>query len=281
MKNFAAVLCLVLALWAFDSRETLAAEKESVYDRVMRTGTIRCGYYIWPPFLVHNANSGKIEGVGVEVFEEMARLLSLKVAWAEEVRTDTMFEGYKSGRYDLLCGPVAITPVRARVADFTRPFLFSPLRLYAKADDARFDNGLAAADSASIRYALLDGEFGAIIRDESFPHTQPVALPALSSPAELMLTLATGKADITVTDPIQFLLFDRQNPGKVREVKGPPVRVVPLGYSVPPGEERLKNVLELTLDSMLETGFIARILKQNPDYERSLLLPAKRYADSP
>lgn len=277
MKKIAAALCMVFALCLFDSRETFAAEKESAYDRVMRTGTIRCGYYLWPPALVRDPNTGRMGGFGVDLFEEIGRQLSLKIEWAEEVGNDTMFEGYETGRYDLLCAPVVPTPARARVADFTKPFLFAQYRMYAKAGDTRFDNHFEAANDPSVKYALLDGEFGAILRTELFPKSQPVALPAMSSPAELIMTLATGKADVTITDPVQFLLFNRENPGKVREVKGPPVRVSSLSFSVPPGEERLKNMLDVTLDNLQETGFVDRVLKQAPEYDRTLLRPVKAY----
>lgn len=256
-----------------------ASEKESAFDRVMRTGTIRCGYYLWPPVLVRDPNSGKMSGIGVDIFEEIGRLLSLKIEWAEEVGNDTMFEGYKTGRYDLLCAPVGATPARARVAEFTRPVFFSPFRMYAKAGDTRFDNALEKANDPSVRYAQMDGEFGAIIRSEVFPRTQSVSLPAMSSPAELMMTLATGKADITVTDPVQFILFNRKNPGKIHEVAGKPVRVISLTYSVPPGEERFKSVLNVTLDTLLEDGFIDRVLKQEPEYDQSLLRPSRPYEE--
>ncbi len=135
MKNILlALMLLFLAMpaWAEDS------PKESTYDRVMRTGTIRCGYYIWPPFLAKDPNTGKLSGIASDMMDEIGKQLSLKVEWVAEVDTSTMFEGYSTGRYDLVCGPVASTPARARVVDFTIPFAYGSYYLYVKEGDLRF-----------------------------------------------------------------------------------------------------------------------------------------------
>ena len=79
------------------------AAKESVYDRVMRTGTIRCGYNTEPPFVVIDPNTRKVSGAGVDIVEEMGKLLGLKVEWAEQVGWDMMAAGLQNGRYDLAC----------------------------------------------------------------------------------------------------------------------------------------------------------------------------------
>lgn len=55
--------CVVL-LMAFPA---FAAEKESSYDRVMRTRTLRCGYGIFQPMIMKDPNTRKISGIFVDI----------------------------------------------------------------------------------------------------------------------------------------------------------------------------------------------------------------------
>ena len=61
------------------------AEKESVYDRVMRTGVIECGYFVEPPFTIRNEATGEFSGIAVDLIELIARDLNLKVEWKEQI----------------------------------------------------------------------------------------------------------------------------------------------------------------------------------------------------
>lgn len=55
LLSFFLLLVFAASAWAGDA-------KESAYDRVMRTGTIRCGYFIWPPGFSIDPNVGKRSG---------------------------------------------------------------------------------------------------------------------------------------------------------------------------------------------------------------------------
>ena len=59
------------------------AKKETTYERVMRTRTIRCGYFVWPPFLTKDLNTGALSGLNYDVAEEMGKLLDLKIEWSQ------------------------------------------------------------------------------------------------------------------------------------------------------------------------------------------------------
>src|ERR1039458_8039271 len=57
----------------------------SAKDRVLKRGVIRAGYAIYPPASFKDPNTGKISGICVDVLEEAAKNLGLKVEWTEEV----------------------------------------------------------------------------------------------------------------------------------------------------------------------------------------------------
>ena len=74
---------------------------ESTYDRVMRTGTLRCGYINYPPHFQIDPATGQKSGISYDIANEMGRLLNLKIEWVEEVGWATTVETIKSGRIEI------------------------------------------------------------------------------------------------------------------------------------------------------------------------------------
>ena len=265
-------------LLLFTSFSVFAADKESAYDRVIRTNTIKCAYYVWPPFISKDTNTGQLSGFSYDLMNKIADSLSLKLEWTTEVNFDAMFEGYANGRYDMVCAPLFSTPARARASDFTNHFMYLAYYLYAREGDHRFDNHYSKVNSNKIVYASLDGDMNAILGNEEFPFAKKFGIGQNASATDPMMALVTGKADVTTLEPVAAMNFMKANPGKIRRVSGPPVRVSPAAYSVPIGEEKLKAMLNISLATMIDTGVIDKILKNYPDYDANVLRMAKPYA---
>jgi len=72
------ILTLFLVLMPFLA---LAAdkEKESAFDRVMRTKTLRCGYTIYPPFFSKDPNTGEFSGLFHDFTEQIGKELGIKI----------------------------------------------------------------------------------------------------------------------------------------------------------------------------------------------------------
>src|ERR1017187_885118 len=61
----------------------------TVYDRVIKSGTIRAAYITYPPACMKDTTSGKMSGTFVETLEKVAENCGLKVDWTEEDRKST------------------------------------------------------------------------------------------------------------------------------------------------------------------------------------------------
>ena len=53
--------------------------KESVYDRIQRTGEIRCGYSSWAPFFFIDAATGEKKGSSHDTMEEIGKRLVARI----------------------------------------------------------------------------------------------------------------------------------------------------------------------------------------------------------
>ncbi len=266
---------LFIALIA-TSFPAFAAEKESAFDRVMKTQTIRCGYFTWSPFLMKDPNTGKFSGIYHDVMEEIGKKLSLKIEWTEETGQANPFEGMKTGRFDMFCGPITPTPDRAKIAAFSRPFFYIPYLAYARADDARFKN-IAAINDPSVKIAVIDGEFANEIVQRDFSKASLVTLPPLSDGSQVMLSVTTKKADVFLNDSAATSVFMQKNPGTVKPVSTNPLRTLAAVLVLPQNDMAFKGMIDAVLDLMIGDQAIDAILGKYALPDSHFLLPAKPY----
>lgn len=235
----------------------------SVFDRVLKSGTIRCGYVIYPPGLIKNPNTKAIEGVFPETLAAASKALGLKVEWVEEVGWGSMIEGLEADRYDMICSPVWANASRAKRADFTVPLFYSGIGIYTRTDDHRFDADQAALNSSSVKLATIDGEMSDIISHQDFPEASRVSLPQLSDNSQLLLGLKDKKADATFVEPYIAQQFLASNPGTIRNIAlEKPIRIFPNTMMVKKGETKLRTMMDTALLEVLNSGVVDKILRR-------------------
>src|SRR5881296_3114516 len=94
--TLAILTILVLAGCAQQTQQAAAngLSKESVYDRVMRTKTLRAAWLTYPPAAMKDTTTGKMSGTFVEGLETIAKNLDLKVEWMDgETPWGALIEG--------------------------------------------------------------------------------------------------------------------------------------------------------------------------------------------
>ncbi|MDD5587071.1 MAG: transporter substrate-binding domain-containing protein [Alphaproteobacteria bacterium] len=265
-----------------NARPQAVAAKESVYDRVMRTRTLRCAYLVYPPETIKDPNTGKLTGIIVDTMEELGRQLGWKIDWVAEVGFQDMFEGLKTGRYDALCVGLWENSARSKEALFSQPMDFGVINTVARSDDSRFDESLEPINDPNVKVAEIDGELGQVIQQETFPKASTYLLPTLSDVSMIVEAVATGKADVAFLPVLNVRKYMEQNPGKVKILKKNPSRVFPAPLlAVPHGEHDLKYVVDATLRGLQESRFVDRILQKYDPTRESYLLPAKAYEQRP
>lgn len=242
---------------------------ESVYERVMRTGKIRCGYLPWAHFIEIDANTGALSGVTYDYMETLAKNLNLDIEWVEEIGRGDYIAALNNDRFDAYCTVVSWNAERARQADFIKPIGFETFDIFVRHDDLRFDRNLKAINNKDIRIASVEGDiFTKIVRQE-FPNATLIEIPQLSGDSASLDYLATNKADIVINSAQVGVRYMQNNPGKIRKViLDKPFRKSPASISIKGGEFRFKRMLDIATTEMLENGSISRIWdKYDPDHK--------------
>lgn len=243
-------------------------KKETVFDRVMRTRTLRCAYTPYPPLVIKDANTGKLSGFMYDLVEEMGKQLSLKIEWTVEVAPAGMFEGFLANQYDAICAGYFRNPARATRGDFTDPLFFMASSVYVRADDTRFDSDMYLLNSKEYSFATIDGEIAAFTVKEDFPQARVSSLPetAISDVSIRMLNVTTKKNDATIIEDVLANDFSKKSPVQIKALL-PPVRVQGSTIIVPQNEYPLKRMLDASIANMLDTGTIKhKILEYTDGY---------------
>lgn len=253
-KWLALALLLVLPFTAH------AAEKESAYDRVMRTNTLRCGYVVFPPWMNKDPNTGKLSGIGYEITEALGKRMGLKIDWAEETTFATLNVSLQNNRFDALCFTLYRWTPSARAVDYGRELLCSPTYIYVRKDDDRFDDNYDALNSADVSVGSIDGEGSDNIAADEFPKMKVVSMPQSTDLGQLMVGLVTKKYDVVFGNPLMVKNYIDKNPGKIKNISKKPLRYYCQSFAFKKGEQDLINTLNIGFEEMLNFGIIDKIL---------------------
>ena len=283
LSAIVAIAASYATTWLMHAKEApvsrdASARQESVYDRVMRTGTIRCGYAVWSPFITKMTNSGELGGIYHDYVEALGAALGLEIEWVEETSFGPHVEALRTGRFDAMCAGDWPSAARARFIDYPQPVLYVPVKAYAAAGDRRFDNALQSLNDPDATIAVVEGSTPFIIAHDMFPKASKIELPELTDLSMPLLEVSGGKADVAFWSVPNASEFMARNPGKVREIPGPgPLKLFASSLAVAHGESRFRQMLSFATRELLYSGEIDRIINKYEKYPGSLYRVAQPY----
>lgn len=253
-----------------------ADEYKSAYDRVMKTQTIRCGYKFYAPYFEKDANTGEFSGIFYDLTEELAKNAGLKVEWTEEVAFDDTFTGLKANRYDSLCSGMWPSVLRSKVGSFTIPIAYNVVTAWGRVDEKRFQN-LKGINSPEVKVATIDGAMEDIIAQTDYPLASRVSSPGLTSFTDNFIKISTKKADITFVESSLVRDYIAANPNTLKQLSPIPLRTFGVSLAVAKGEHELKEIFDVGLTELLNSGRVEAILQKYEKYPGSFMRVAKPY----
>lgn len=223
--------------------------------------TLRVGYIVYPPLLEKDPATGQLSGISYDIVESVAQKLNLKTDWVEEVGWGTALEGLNTNRYDILGTQMWPNEARERVATFSIAPMDSVIYPYVRKGDTRFSNNLNALNSSEYKISVVDGELAVFISQEDYPQAKLVALPQLSSYAEVFLNVVQGKADISFNEPSAAADFLKSNPNTIERVGNEPVRAFGNSFAFKK-DSRFLNDWNRAIRQIINNGEISNILNK-------------------
>ena len=252
--------------------------RESVFDRVMRTKTIRCGYATWYPNLTIDPNTGQKSGISYDVMNRIGQVLDLKIEWTQEAGFGAAEQDLLSGRYDALCADVCFEAKRTKFINFSRPFIQSPLYLIGRHDDARFDQNLALANTSDVTVGILRNTILDHWAQAYFPNAKQIDISELGAETDLMMAIGAKKADVSFNNQISVDRYSAKNPNIIRTI-GAPIGMCYSGFMLPHGDEKFKYMIDSAINELIFQGEMPTIFtKYLPNDNRYWQVPKTDYA---
>lgn len=248
-----------------DTKPTSFSE-EPVYDRVMQTKTIRCGWVNYQPAHYKDLATGEMRGIFVEAMADVGRQLGMQVEWTAETTWASFFEDMRAGKFDVFCGAAwMLQPGELTGGEYTSPLYYSQIGVYARSDDKRFDNqALSAFNSPAVTISGIDGSYAQLLATQRFPQAKVLTAAALSEYSMALVNVSQGKADVTFVEKWLAADFMAKNSGQLREVVLPAaVDIRPNAMMVAKGEFKLQSMLNYALFNTQLTGTMDAILTKH------------------
>lgn len=255
---------------------------DTVFERVAESGTLRCGYVNYPPAVVEEVGTGKLSGFAYDLVNRLGENLKWKVEWVEEVNPATMIEGLITDRYDMVCTPFWPNADRVKAADFTVGFYYSGMGLWVRTDDHRFDTDTAGLNEPSVTLSIMEGTTLAEIARQNFPRAKTLPIPDGAPVTDLVLNVATKKADAVIIDNYLAKEFAAANPGAIRQaLNGQNLRVYSNAFMVKKGEAELQSVIDVALTELINSGYADDIITQYEKHPGTFLRLIRPYRELP
>jgi len=252
---------------------------ETAYDRVLRTGTIRCGYFVWAPNIMKDPNTNKISGINHDIMQKIGEKLDLKVEWTTITDVAEIVVGLNAGKYDVMCASLWPNAGILKNITLTEPEFYTPVYGVVRKGDDRFDGNLQKANNPSVHVSAIDSDITADLAHEFLPKATEAFLPQDGSGSDVLLQITTRKADIAFVDRGLINNFILHNPDSLQIVANvPPMRIFGERLAVARHEFELKQMIDLSLEQLINDGTIKKLVaRYTNSFDTEIIAPNLAY----
>ncbi len=280
-------LAVIISLFLnnyFLKKDINQSTETSVFNRVIDSNTLRCGYGLWEYGLEKDPNTGEMSGFVVEMMEELTQSMGIKLEWVEEINWGQVPVALETRKIDAMCAGLWASAHLAPKIGFTDPLFYNSVHAFVRADDTRFGDDPIAnfqrINQNDIKTSVNDKDITEEITDRYFPQTQKVYKGQLGGNDILMMNVINKKADIFFLNEGEVVGFSKNNPGQLKKVKlAKPLRVYPATIAVDIDEYQLLEMLNTGIHQLHNNGIIADMHKKYEQESPDLFtLPQSKYS---
>src|SRR6201996_7369934 len=152
----------------------------------------------YPPFEYRDA-SGALKGMDVEIGNALCARMKVTCQFMPQ-DFDGLIPAIKAGKIDLIISSLSMTPDRAKVIDFTKPYYLSPSQFVALTSSGITDDPVTLKGKT---IAVQSGTNHQAYMEQRLPD---IAVKAYNTVQEAELDLESGRVDAMLAD--KLLMYD-------------------------------------------------------------------------
>jgi ABC-type amino acid transport substrate-binding protein len=233
-----------------------AGRSVGLVENIDRTGKLRVGYGVFPPFTQEDPTTHQVSGVSVDIMNEIGRQLGVEVEW-HRFNWNTMKADLQRGEFDVLADAIFQTPARGREMTFTEPYAYFAIGIgVVRRSEDRFTL-FGDINNPSVRVAVGQG-----FAEETFvraraPRANINSVPSATDTAAPINAVVTGRADIAIVNLEDAKRFVSANSRDLKMLwdQDPPA-YVPAGFVVRFGDLTGAQFLDVSLRNLRATGVL-------------------------
>jgi polar amino acid transport system substrate-binding protein len=211
----------------------------------------------FPPFEFRKGD--KLTGFDVELTEELARRMGLRVKWVD-TSFDTLFTQVAAGRFDVAAAATTITPEREQQVNFTEPYYSAQQSLVV---DGERSAGVRSVDdlSGGDMVAVQKGTTGETWARENVP--EGVEIRAFPEAPDIYTALEAGAVTAVIMDePSAVTETDKRKALELVQTIDTKERY---GFAVDPRNGGVLKALNRALRQVKQDGTYQRIYDRYDD----------------
>lgn len=242
---------LTRALLTLTALSLLAGSAEArTWADIKKSGTIRIATEgAFPPF---NVLKGKeLTGFEVELAEQLAKQLGLKVQWATQP-FDNLLIGLNQDRYDFVIASHGINPERAKAVDFSNPHYCTGGAIVAKPG--------GPLTAAALRGKAVGVQVGTTYLDNVRKVPGVGDVKTFPKDTDAQAALMSGRVDAWVGDKFTGIDLVKAQKGKVTQ--GALLFNERIAMAVKKGNSSLLKELNAALAKSQQSGSYAKLSQQ-------------------
>jgi lysine-arginine-ornithine-binding protein len=202
----------------------------------------------YPPF-EYRDSSGTLKGLDVDVGNALCAAMKVTCTWMPQ-DFDGLIPALRAGKIDIIISSLSMTPDRAKVIDFTKPYYVSPSQFVALKSSGITD------DPSTLKGKTIGVQSGTIHQSYMEQKLPDIAEKVYNTVQEAELDLESGRIDALLAD--KLLTYDWLV--KVGNAKGfdyvgkvlvDPLVTGQIGIGVKKGNAALQQSLNAAIDQLL------------------------------
>lgn len=199
------------------------------------------------------ANPDKMIGYEVEIIEAVARELGMEAKFYQN-NWEGLVEGLKRKDYDVVINGLEITPDRAQVINFSRPYYVTSEVLTVRKDEDKINK---LEDTRDRKIGTLAASLAQRILSEQ---TFPMQMITYSEEVHAYNDLANGRIDAVFLDEPIAIYYGK--PNKDLKIVGGPLGRLEYGIATRLDDKELSGKIQGALNRLIGRGEIRKILEK-------------------
>jgi cyclohexadienyl dehydratase len=251
-------LVATLALSSLTAYQASAQQLQSHLYEITKSGKLKV--CIWPNYYaisLRNPDTGKLEGIDIDLSEELAKDLGAKLEYVE-TSFSTFIADLQANKCDLGMFGVGATMKRAQAVAFTQPYLISGVYVVAYKDGKV--KTWADLDKPGVNIAV---PLGSYIEPFMRGYLKNAKLVAIAPPNTTQAELMAHRVDAIATDYPASTKMNAQFDWSMTLAPPEPLSVTPYAYVMNQGDQIWLNYMNLFVQNIKLDGRLKAAAEKN------------------